>query len=302
MKQLTILALLAIAFVANVNAQNKKKQDQKAIKDMCGCYEVAFNFAETFEYVEDSTYVASKVKHDRGLEWVELVKDEKDDIVLQHLLIVETKQGPYIVKHWRQDWQFQNTELYTYDHDNKWNFVTLPKKDVKGQWSQKVFQVDDSPRYEGSASWVHVDGKSYWENTTAAPLPRREYTQRSDYNVTVRTNRHEITDAGWVHDQDNNKVLRETGKKDVIIAQEKGHNDYVKVEDSKCIAAQNYWKENAEKWAVVRNKWDEVFARNKDLKLEEKVDNKVLFKYLFDDENYKTQEQINPVIESFVKK
>ncbi len=159
MKQFTIAALLTIAFITNINAQNKKKQDQKAIKDMCGCYEVAFNFAETFEYVEDSTYVPSKVKHDRGLEWVELVKDDKDEIVLQHLLIVDTKQGPYIVKHWRQDWAFQNTDLYTYDHDNKWNFVKLPKKDVKGQWTQKVFQVDDSPRYEGSASWVHVDGK-----------------------------------------------------------------------------------------------------------------------------------------------
>lgn len=302
MKQLTIFALFSIAFIFNINAQNKKKQDHKAIKDMCGCYEVSFNFAETFNYDTDSTYVPSRVKHDRGLEWVELVKDDKDEIVMQHLLIVETKQGPYIVKHWRQDWLFENTELYTYDHNNKWHFEKRPKKDVKGQWTQKVFQVDDSPRYEGSASWVHVDGKSYWENTTSAPLPRREYTQRSDYNVTVRTNRHEITDSGWVHDQDNDKVFRETGKKDVIIAQEKGYNKYVKVADSKCVAAQEYWKKNAGKWAVVRNTWDAIFARNKDLILAEKVDNKVLFKYLFDDENYKTAEQINPVIESFVKK
>lgn len=302
MKQLTIFALFSIAFIFNINAQNKKNQDHKAIKDMCGCYEVSFNFAETFNYDTDSTYVPSRVKHDRGLEWVELVKDDKDEIVMQHLLIVETKQGPYIVKHWRQDWLFENTELYTYDHNNKWHFEKRPKKDVKGQWTQKVFQVDDSPRYEGSASWVHVDGKSYWENTTSAPLPRREYTQRSDYNVTVRTNRHEITDSGWVHDQDNDKVFRETGKKDVIIAQEKGYNKYVKVADSKCVAAQEYWKKNAGKWAVVRNTWDAIFARNKDLILAEKVDNKVLFKYLFDDENYKTAEQINPVIESFVKK
>ncbi len=144
--------------------------------------------------------------------------------------------------------------------------------------------------------------KSYWENTTTAPLPRREYTQRSDYNVTVRRNRHEITDAGWIHDQDNDKILRETGKEDVIIAQEKGHNNYVKVEDSKCVAAQDYWKENVKKWAIVRAKWDTVFERNTNLLLEEKVDNKVLYKYLFDEENYKTAEQINPVIESFVKK
>ena len=45
---------------------------------MCGCFEVSFNFAETFQYSDDSTYVASKTKHDKGLEWVQLVEDEKD--------------------------------------------------------------------------------------------------------------------------------------------------------------------------------------------------------------------------------
>src|SRR5690606_35886802 len=118
----------------------------------------------------------------------------------------------------------------------------------------------------------------------------------SDYNVTGRTNRQEITKTGWIHDQDNTKVLREEGKEDVLVAEEKGHNTYVKIDDSKCKSAHSYWKENNLKWSVVRNKWEEVFARDKDLVLAEKVDNKVLFKYILDDENYKTSEQINPVI------
>ncbi|XCF06654.1 DUF6607 family protein [Tamlana crocina] len=301
MKQLLSLAVFTLLSLSVV-AQSKKKQDQAAIKSMCGCYEVNFNFAETFEYSGDSAYVPSKTKHDKALEWVQLVEDDKNKIVVQHLLIVGPPAHPHIVKHWRQDWEYENTDLYEYGHDNQWNYVSLPKKAVKGQWTQKVFQVDDSPRYAGSASWVHVDGKSYWENTTAAPLPRREYTTRSDYNVTIRTNRHEITEAGWVHDQDNHKVIREKGKKDVVLADEKGYNTYVKVADSKCKAAQDYWSEQQEKWSIVRAKWDEVFARNKDLYLEEKVDNKLLYKYLFDDENYKTASQINPIIESFVKK
>lgn len=302
MKQLALTTVLAFAFIINLNAQSTKKQDQGAIKSMCGCYEVTFNFAETFEYSGDSTYIPSKVKHDKGLEWVQLVEDDKDKISMQHLLIVGPPNNKMIVKHWRQDWEFENTDLYEYNYDNSWNYVSLPKSDVKGQWTQKVFQVDDSPRYEGSASWVHVDGKSYWENTTSAPLPRREYTKRSDYNVTIRRNRHEIVDNGWIHDQDNDKVIREEGKADVVLAQEKGFNTYVKVEDSKCKAAQDYWKENEAKWAIVRAKWSEVFARHTNLSLEEKVDNKGLFKYLFDEENYKTAEEINPLIESFVKK
>ena len=173
--------------------------------------------------------------------------------------------------------------------------------DVEGQWTQKVYQVDDSPRYEGSATWVHVDGKSYWENTTTAPLPRREYTKRSDYNVTLRGNRHEITQYGWLHDQDNAKVIREKGQDDVILAHEKGYNTYVKVEDSRCQAAQDWWKANFDKWATVRAKWDEVYGRDKDLVLEEKVDNKVLYKHLFDEE-MTAEKDIDTTIESFVKK
>ena len=75
----------------------------------------------------------------------------------------------------------------------------------------KVFQVDDGPRYQGSGTWVHVDGKSYWESTTPAPLPRRERDIRN-YNLTIRGNRVEIMDYGWAHIQDNSKIIRKKYK------------------------------------------------------------------------------------------
>lgn len=301
MKYLFILSVLYIASSTTSQAQNKKSQDQNAIKNMCGCYEVTFNFAETFEYVDDSTYVPSPTKHDKALEWVELLEDKDNKIVLQHLLIVGPPAHQILVKHWRQDWEFENTKLYQYDHDNRWKFVKLPKHQVKGQWTQRVFQVDDSPRYEGSATWVHVDGKSYWENTSDAPLPRREETIRSDYNVTGRTNRHEITKNGWIHDQDNKKILREDGKQDLIVAEEKGLNRYIKIDDSKCKTAQDYWKDNQQKWATVRAKWHQIFSKDQNLVLEDKVNHKTMIKYIMDDENYKTSAQIDPIIDAFVK-
>lgn len=302
MKQLAVLPVLLLAFSIALHAQDKKKLDQNAIKNMCGCYEVTFNFTETFNYSQDALYKPSETKVDKGLEWAQLVEDSDDKIVIQHLLQVGTPESPYIVKHWRQDWLFENTDFYMFNGDNQWTYVSKSKDDVKNQWTQKVYQVDDSPRYEGSATWVHVDGKSFWENTTTAPLPRREYTKRSDYNITLRGNRHQTMDYGWVHDQDNEKIIREAGKEDVVLAKEKGYNTYVKVDDSKCQAAQDWWKEGQEKWAKVRTKWASVFARHQDLALEAKVDNKVLFKYLFDDENYSTSEQIDPIIERFIKK
>jgi hypothetical protein len=300
MKKLTFVVLTAV-FTFSVNAQNKKEKDQKAIKDMCGCYEVGFNFAETFSYSKDSIYQTSKVKHDKGLEWVQLVEDKDDKIVMQHLLIVGKPTEPNIIKHWRQDWLFENTDFYMFDVNNKWKFLQNPKSDVKGQWTQKVFQVDDSPRYEGSASWVHVDGKSYWENTTDAPLPRREYTKRQDYDVTIRTNKHEITKNGWIHDQDNDKVIRKNGEADFVLAQEKGLNTYVKVADSKCKSAQDWWKENDKMWGLVRNNWDTVFAKNQDLELKQKVEDKRLYELLFALGTTARNEEINKIITDFVK-
>ncbi|AUC22759.1 hypothetical protein BTO15_11965 [Polaribacter sejongensis] len=296
-----LLSTLLLFLSISVNAQSKKKKDQNAIKEMCGCFEVTFNFAETFNYSKDSTYRPSKTKVDKGLEWAGLVEDNNNKISIQHLLQVGNPAKPMIIKHWRQDWEYQNTDFYMYNGDNNWVFEQKDKKDVKKQWTQKVYQVDDSPRYEGSGSWVHVDGKSYWENTTTAPLPRREYTKRSDYNITLRGNRHEITNYGWVHDQDNSKIIREAGKEDVVLAKEKGYNTYVRVADSKCKAAADWWQKNNTKWQLVRNKWNEVYGRNTNLSLETKVEFKELYKHLFSDEITK-EEEINTIIESFVKK
>lgn len=298
MKGKFIYTTLMVFFISGVVLS--QETDKKAIKSMCGCYEVGFNFAETFNYSDDSTYLPSSIKHASALEWVKLVEEDDDFLSLQHLLIVGPDTSQMIIKHWRQDWAYENQELYVYDHDNKWKFEEKSADEVGGQWTQKVYQVDDSPRYEGTASWVHVDGRSYWENTTDAPLPRREYTQRSDYNVTIRSNRHEITEDGWIHDQDNKKVIREEGKEDKILAEEKGFNVYKKVDDSKCKAAKDWWKENEELWSRVRDVWNEIYAQNKDLVLKEKVDGKPIFKALFSLDKDATKEEIKEILIAYV--
>ncbi len=279
---------------------NKKQKDITAIKSMSGCYKVGFNFSETFNYSKEEDYKPSKVKHDQALEWVQLVTDKKNKIQLQHLLIVTTKKGPYIVKHWRQDWLHENQDLYLFHKENNWKYKQLSEDEVSGQWTQKVYQVDDSPRYEGSATWVHVDGKSFWENASDAPLARREKTKRSDYNVMLRRNRHEITKEGWIHNQDNDKIIREDASKDVLLAQEKGYNTYTKVADTKCKAAQDWWKENKKMWKKVRKKWDKTFDLKKDITLQEKVSNKKLYSHLFSLKADASKKEIDNIINSFL--
>jgi len=297
MKKSLLPILLLVSILTT--GQTKKEKDQDAIKNMCGCYQVTFNFAETFNYSEDSLYIASKSKSETAIEWVQLVEENENIVSMQHLLQVGTPERPYIIKHWRQDWLFENTNFYIFNTDENWVFEKKSTSDVAGQWTQKVYQVDDSPRYEGSATWIHIDGKSYWENTTPAPLPRREYTKRSDYNLTMRGNRHEIVKNGWIHDQDNNKVIRKTGQEDIVLAKEKGYNTYVKLPNDKCKAAQDWWQENKDKWNLVRNKWSEIYGRNKNLTLAKKVDNKLLYKYLFS-EDYTSKRKIRKIIDAFV--
>lgn len=282
----TLLSLLLCMTLTGAMAQKKKKQDVKAIKAMCGCYDVSFNFAETFSADKDYEF------HDNyssgGLEYVFPVEESKDKIMLQHLLVIGDSM---IIKHWRQDWIYENTDFHMFHKDNTWKYVSKSADDVKGQWTQKVYQVDDGPRYEGSASWVHVDGRSFWENTADAPLPRREFSKRSDYNVMVRRNRQEITADGWIHEQDNDKAVREGVDK--VISREKGWNTYIKTEESRCQLAKEWWGEKQVYWNDVRSVWDELFAKKETIQIEKKIDDKVLFMKLFALEKEMLAEEYN---------
>ncbi len=275
MKTTLIFLLSAFTFSAAFAQQTKKQQDVDAILSMCGCYDITFDFAETFS--PDTAYEFRDNYRAYGKEWIFPVVQDDDKIMIQHLLIVNDSM---IVKHWREDWIYENTELYAYDVRDSWNYQELDGARVDGQWTQKVFQVDDSPRYEGSATWIHVDGRHYWESTVDSPLPRREKTKRNDYNVMVRTNRHELTDYGWVHEQDNLKIKRNS-QGDELIAEEKGWNEYRKIEDSECQVAQAWWDKNEDYWADVRAVWDEVFATKKTLKLKMRAGDEVLMFRLF---------------------
>lgn len=294
------LKLLLIMMSFGAFAQTKKEKDLASIKAICGCFEVNFNFAETFSYSKDSIYQPSENKYDKALEWVQLVDSNEDFVSMQHLLIVGDILNPYVIKHWRQDWMYENTDSFPYAVDNTWPYKSNDASEVMGQWTQRVFQVDDSPRYEGSATWVHVDGRSFWSSNADAPLPRREITKRQDYNVTLRRNHHEIFDWGWSHEQDNDKLVREADKKDVLLAQEKGYNTYRKVENERCIAAQVFWENNKEMWALVRKQWNTIFSMRQNIQLKDKVEGKRLFQYLFALKSNAKEEEISAIITSFL--
>ena len=270
-----LILLFPITILTAFAGDPKVDLDKKAIKSMCGCYRVDFNFAETFS--PDTSYTKHEPYHSTAnAEWIFIDEESEDRISLQHLLIV----GPqHVIKHWRQDWIYENEEFYNYEGDYHWGLTRAEPSEVKGEWSQKVYQVDDCIRYEASAPWVHEDGRSFWVSETAAPLPRRENTKRNDYNVMERRNRQELTEFGWIHEQDNKKVIRkESG--DQVLVMEKGYNTYTKIEDSECKAAKKWWKENEEYWTLVKAAWENALKGKTEVTLRDKVDDEKHFEKL----------------------
>lgn len=275
MKKLQILFALMLP-VLGAAAQTKIDQDREAIKSLAGFYKVTFNYAETFSPDDDYKF------HDRhrssAKEWAVILEDSPKKIVIQHLLVM--RGDSMIIKHWREDWTYEDPQILVYDKNDTWKKVTLSANETKGKWTQKVYQVDDSPRYQAIGTWVHVDGKHQWQSNSDSPLPRREYTERSDYNVLNRGNTLYLTPKGWMFEQDNKKILRsESGDK--LLAMEKGMEEFVKTDPKSFGYAQTWWKQQQGFWKDARETWDAIFAENNVIKLTSKVDNKLLYEQFF---------------------
>lgn len=290
----TVLFLCLILSGLIVSAQ--EKQDIESIKSLCGCYEVEFRYKETFS--PDKNYKLKDQYVAKGLEWGGLVEGSDKKIVIQRILVIDDSM---VVKHWREDWTYQNSEVLQYSHDDIWKKQRLASDKVKGQWLQSVWEVNDAPRYQGTALWVHQNGEHFWKSTADAPLPRREYTKRSDYNVMTRGNTLRLTDTGWVHEQDNVKVIRKEGQADQVVAQEKGYNIYRKVDDKKCFAAQDWWSKNQAYWSQVRANWDALIAQKDIIAVKREVKNQSLSRRLEDLETTALKNK-QPDLESRIKK
>ncbi|MBD1393866.1 DUF6607 family protein [Mucilaginibacter glaciei] len=275
MKQFTLFLSFCIAALT-VTAQSKLEQDRQAIKSLAGYYKVTFDYAETF--AADTAYKFHPRYHTWGNEWAVVVEDSPKKIVIQHLLAVDDTT---VIKHWREDWVYEQPSILKFDKDNTWKKVTLKPNEVKGRWVQKVLQVDDSPRYESIGTWTHVDGRHQWQSETDSPLPRREYTKRKDYNVLRRGNRIYITPQGWMFEQDNKKVVR-APEGDKILAQEKGYEEFTKTDEANFAFAKKWWAGQQSYWTDVRSAWDNIFAKNGTIKLTYKKDGKRLYERLFD--------------------
>ena len=276
------------------------ERDRRAILAMAGPHRVRFDFLETYALLPDAPPLDVPYQS-WATEFVYVVEDRGDFISLQHVMVMffeiegETV-GPHVTKHWRQDWTYEDRDLHVFRGHGVWERYVPSEAEARGAWSQAVYQVDDSPRYEALGRWHHDGNHSVWESErTWRPLPRREFSVRDDYHALVGTNRHVITPEGWIHEQANTKrVVDADGGAPRHLSRELGLNRYERIEGHDFSAGDTYWEETGPYWEAVRAAWRERFANHDRLRVAGRVEGVPLFARHFESASALAEGELAP--------
>lgn len=296
--------LLASSGIAHAQPADLQR-DHDSILAMKGEYVVDFAFDETV--LLKPGYERAPAVRSGGNEVVIVVEDSPKRVVLQHLL-VDPKSG-HVTKHWRQDWVYEAPNRFEFSADQTWQVRRIPIAVNTGAWTQCVYEVSDAPRYCGTGKWDYHNGVATWTSDLGwRPLPRREYTRRSDYNALAVINRHTLTPNGWTHEQFNTKILRKADGSQQEIAREFGFNDYNTTTDVDFKPAYDYWAATSGYWAKVRQRWDDFLGQAPGVHLKTKLDGMAMIIPLFtqaqdlQDGNKVKDAQIDAVFKQWVEK
>ena len=243
--------------------------DRADILAMAGNFKVRFDMQESTRW--DAGYTPLDKKISGGNEVIRVIEDSGRKIVLQHMLVINNDGTDMIIKHWRQDWEYEPARVLVYADRNVWKWEDVPEKMRRGRWSQTVWQVDDSPRYGGWGQFEEQSGVRRWRsNWTWRPLARRDAVRNPVYDRYHSINRHQTSPDGWVHWQDNTKMATKDGKLNPIV-QEYVLNSYTKFDGYNTRAADDYWAKTAGYWTAVRAEWEKVATTKGGIAIQEEA-------------------------------
>jgi hypothetical protein len=267
------------------------EHDRRAILAMAGDYRVTFDFLEVETYPPQTP--RDKPYQSWGTERVYVDSDTGKTLSLVHILDMRIIQDdgsisdPIVTKHWRQTWEYEPTQVVEYKGRDRWERRKLSAAERAGEWSQTVYQVDESPRYASVGRWSHSSSFSTWiSGETWRPLPRREWSVRKDYQVLLGTNRHTINATGWVQEENNLKtVLTPDRIIDPVrpyLAREYGVARYSRISGADFAAADQYYQQTRAFWDGVLSTWTQLFVAHPQITLRAPVDQAGLFHKLFE--------------------
>jgi hypothetical protein len=275
---LLVLALATSPALAHPPIPQRAAADEQAafaadradILAMAGDFQVRFDMQESTPWRAGYTPLDRKISG--GHESVRVIEDTGRKIVLQHLLVAEHDGESIVIKHWRQDWEYEPEKVLVYSDTGRWTWQPLDERARHGRWSQTVYQVDDSPRYGSYGEFETQAGIRRWRsNWTWRPLARRDAVRDPVYDRYYGINRHQITPTGWIHWQDNTKMAEEDGQLHPVV-QEYVLNTYTRFSDYDTGAADAYWAATQGYWAAVRAHWDAVAAAKGGIAIQEEAD------------------------------
>lgn len=244
--------------------------DRADILAMAGNFKVRFDMQESTRW--DASYTPIDKKISGGNEVVRVIEDSGRKIVLQHMLVINADGSDMIIKHWRQDWEYEPAKVLVYADRHQWKWDDVPERMRRGRWSQTVWQVDDSPRYGGWGQFEEQGGVRRWRsNWTWRPLARRDAVRNPVYDRYLAINRHQSSPDGWVHWQDNMKMGPKDGKLSPVV-QEYVLNSYTKYDGYNVKAADDYWAATKDYWAAVRSAWDMVATTKGGIGIQEEAE------------------------------
>jgi hypothetical protein len=246
------------------------ERDRRAILALAGDYRVTFDFLEIATFADEAREAPYQ---SWGTERVYIDQDELSFVSLVHILDMRIiqKDGsisePLVTKHWREDWRYEPEDLVEFKGHDQWHRRPVNARERKGQWSQVVSQVDESPRYSSLGRWEHTPSFSTWISAqTWRPLPRRELSVRKDYQVLVGTNRVTVIPTGSIQEENNLKlVLAQNSQPDParpFLGREYGVARYERLRDFDFAAADHYFKSTQDFWDNVHSAWLAVFQHN----------------------------------------
>ena len=267
-----------------------RERDRRAILAMAGDYRTSFDFIETVGFTEG--YQPRAPYQSWGTERVYVVTNEPEFVSLQHIIVMHFvdddgfESDAMVVKHWRQDWQYEDAEVHAFQGRGAFLRRELNQSSREGAWTQTVYQVDDSPRYEAVGRWAHASGVSYWQSDDRRrPLPRREFSVRDDYQALYGSHRITITPAGWTQEEDALKLVLDDNNRpsssQPYLAREAGLSRYDRVLDYDFSAGDDYWKETGAFWSRVRHYWDALYKAESEFSFVKSVDGMPMFMALF---------------------
>ena len=257
------------------------QRDRAAILAMAGDYRASFDFLETAVFIPGKRASPARPYRSWGTERIYVAADSGAFISLQHIMVMffedekGVRQGPMVMKHWRQDWRYEPASL---------SRVSGPRTSGPGAtWARRSARAPGpnrcttwttrpaTPRRDaGSITPPSRPGAAL---PTRRPAPRREHTVRSDYQVLEARNRHTIMPTGWLHEQDNLKLASGFGRQGrycpPYLAREAGVDRYDLIQGFDFSAGDAYWKATSPFWSEVRARWAAVLGGSSRLRADD---------------------------------